>query len=85
MQEKGSYETELVCLTVDENDKLISGCFYTGEAPKKGKILRLDVFIPGITCGMNYGVHNLPVREVKKISKNLTEVIVDSEDVNWKR
>ncbi len=85
MQEKGSYETELVCLTVNEDNKLISGCFYTGEAPKKGQILRLDVFIPGITSGMNYGIHNLPVREVKRMSKNLMEVIVDSEDVNWKR
>jgi len=33
---------------------------------------------------MNYGEHYLPVRAVKKISRNLDEVIVDSKDVNWK-
>ncbi len=85
IQEKGNYKTELVCLTIDEKDKLIPGVFYQGNAPKKGEILRLDVFIPGITSGMNYGIHSLPVKEVKEISKNLKEVIVDSEDIKWNR
>jgi hypothetical protein len=84
IQENGSYKTELVCQTIDEKDELIPGCFYQGNAPKKGEILRLDVFIPGITSGMNYGIHPLPVKEVKEISKNLKEVIVDAKDINWK-
>lgn len=84
IQEKGSYNTELTCLTVEKEDKLIEGVFYTGKTPEKGALLRLGVFIPGITSGMNYGEHNLPVRAVKEISKNLDEVVVDSTDVNWK-
>ena len=83
IQENESYETELVCLTVDEKDELISGRFYQGETPKKGDILRLDVFIPGITSAVCYGIHNLPVRKIKKISKNLDEVLVEANDVNW--
>ena len=85
IQEEGNYETELVCRTIDEKDKLIPGCFYKGNAPKKGEILRLDVFIPGITSGMNYGIHPLPVKGVREISKNLKEVIVDSKDINWNK
>jgi len=84
IQEKGPYDTELTCLTVDKEDELIESVFYTGKTPEEGEILRLDVFIPGITCGMNYGIHNLPVRKVKKVSRNLDEVIVDSKDINWK-
>jgi hypothetical protein len=79
----GGDPTKLSCLTVDEKDELISSHFYKGNTPKKGQILRLDVFLPGIATGMVYGVHNLPVREVKRISRNLSEVIVDAEDVDW--
>jgi len=84
IQEKGSYDTELTCLTVKEGNELIEGVFYTGKTPEKGNILKLGVFIPGITSGMNYGEHDLPVRAVKKISRNLDEVIVDSKDIDWK-
>ncbi|MFH1503476.1 MAG: hypothetical protein ABIE36_02365 [Candidatus Diapherotrites archaeon] len=83
MQENGSYDTELTCLKVNEKGELIPGCFYQGKTPKEGEILKLNVFIPGITSGMNYGNHLLPVKKVKKMSKNLDEVIVDSENVNW--
>ncbi len=38
---------------------------------------------PGIATGMNYGVHNLPFKEIRKISKNLDEVLVSQEDIDW--
>jgi hypothetical protein len=81
---EGSKDPEMAYFAFDESGKELNGVFFKGKCPQKGDHIKLDMFIPGITSGMNYGLFNMPVREVKRRGM-LLEAIIYTEDMKTNR
>jgi len=80
VQSGGSNQKAIDCLRVDEYNVPYMNILFSDEVPKKGDMIKLDLFEPGVATVVNYGVHELPVRDVRSRICML-EVVVDMDDV----